>query len=592
MGLAVSVALAVLVLPSALDLPQTNPTQTVEYAPVPPSDSDEPPPPGNVATLGLGTSDTTSGDSLGGDQGSIGEPPPPPPGPGGAGTVPRTKRCVGNPPRQTEDQMAPPCVGYFTGDNGGATYQGVTRGEIVVLFYIDATQKLSTDDGTSDQTTLRGKYVDLKSPPKSDDTVDVRNLRRFQRFFNDRFQTYNRYVHFYAYFSTADADDNITPETRRADAAANYAKLRPFTVLTSELKSGFEDSYIDSMAGHGVLVFGSASGSQPAAFYKKHPRLVWSYQPTIETRAALYSSYVCTKVRAQPVVDSGNQGENGAARVYGLLSTSDPAHPELQLYARLVQRSLSQCGVSPKVKATFPIAGRTYQTQQEDAAATYAKSNMAQFKNEHVTTILWVGGYETDQSRAAGNLQYYPEVILAGDGYLEGNFDNTHQDQTFWSHATVVTPVPMILENDRDPCVQSIRQTDPSAGPQDTTWACTGTTFYVDTRQLFTGIQVAGPKLSPDSIDQGFHAIPAVQSKDPSTPACYYNTGDYTCVKDGTAEHWDPQGAPPGIATKGCWRMNMGGARFTDGTWPSGNIDRGRRPDNPCNRYSPAPLIL
>src|SRR5207302_1644062 len=57
------------------------------------------------------------------------------PGPGGAlgvGKNPTTKRCVGKPPRQAEDPMSPPCVAYFNGDNGGATYQGVTRDEITV----------------------------------------------------------------------------------------------------------------------------------------------------------------------------------------------------------------------------------------------------------------------------------------------------------------------------------------------------------------------------------------------------------------------------------------------------------------------------
>src|SRR5688500_19488281 len=39
----VALILAIAVLPSALNLPQTNPTQTLEYAPVPPEESDETP---------------------------------------------------------------------------------------------------------------------------------------------------------------------------------------------------------------------------------------------------------------------------------------------------------------------------------------------------------------------------------------------------------------------------------------------------------------------------------------------------------------------------------------------------------------------
>ena len=44
--------------------------------------------------------------------------------------IPTTRRCFGNPPRQTEDPQSPPCVPGWRGDNGGATSKGVTATEI------------------------------------------------------------------------------------------------------------------------------------------------------------------------------------------------------------------------------------------------------------------------------------------------------------------------------------------------------------------------------------------------------------------------------------------------------------------------------
>ena len=44
--------------------------------------------------------------------------------------VTRSRRCIGDPPRQIEDPQSPPCVPYWEGDNGGATTRGVTRNEI------------------------------------------------------------------------------------------------------------------------------------------------------------------------------------------------------------------------------------------------------------------------------------------------------------------------------------------------------------------------------------------------------------------------------------------------------------------------------
>src|SRR2546425_10544894 len=68
--LAVAILVVVLVLPSSLNLPQSNPSTVLEYAPVPPQDKNPPPFKGNLSSLGLGSSRTLA-------QGAIRPPPPP-----------------------------------------------------------------------------------------------------------------------------------------------------------------------------------------------------------------------------------------------------------------------------------------------------------------------------------------------------------------------------------------------------------------------------------------------------------------------------------------------------------------------------------
>src|SRR5687768_13341948 len=68
LAVAAAIALGLLVLlPSSLNLPQSNPAETLEYAPVPPEDNEDvPPPAGNFSALGLGSSsglDVTSTDA-------------------------------------------------------------------------------------------------------------------------------------------------------------------------------------------------------------------------------------------------------------------------------------------------------------------------------------------------------------------------------------------------------------------------------------------------------------------------------------------------------------------------------------------------
>jgi len=160
-----------------------------------------------------------------------------------------------------------------------------------------------------------------------------------------------------------------------------------------------------------------------------------------------------------------------------------------------------------------------------------------------------------------------------------------------WEHAWTVTTIPRVGGRDVEPCEAAVREADPDTSSEDAYWACTEL-YYQDLRQIFTGIQVAGPRLTPATIDRGFHAIPAVPSDDAYVPACYYGPGDFTCVKDATVMHWDPQGLPPGSSVPGCWRMVEDGRRYLVDGWPGGNLDAQARPDEVCNGYSGNALLF
>jgi hypothetical protein len=96
-----------------------------------------------------------------------------------------------------------------------------------------------------------GEYFDLGKPAPPEEPLTVRTYRKFQRHFNERYQTYGRFVHFFIYFEAGSA----APERRRADAADNIAKTDPFVVMLSDLYNGGEEPYADVAAQKGVLNF-------------------------------------------------------------------------------------------------------------------------------------------------------------------------------------------------------------------------------------------------------------------------------------------------------------------------------------------------
>jgi hypothetical protein len=573
-----AVILAAVVLPSALNQPQANPTSTPELAPVTGQSSDAPQ--GNLASLGLGRSTGIEGSGALGDGGGVDDDlPPAGDGVQGRGKTVKTKRCVGKPPRQTEDPLSPPCVASFDGDNGGKTYQGVTNDEIRIVMYHDG--------GSVHFPTARGAdnppssaLIDLDDPPTDDETGVEIVTREWARYFEERYQTYGRRPHFYIYWSSPFP---YTAETRQADAANVYGKVKPFATISYTGLGGAGEEYLKFMASKGVLNFGSAAG-RSNNFFQQFPKLIWGYPPTVEIMARHYVEFVCKKVVNKPVSFAG-PGIAAGPRKLAMVHTSDVNWPTLPLLADRVKEGVEACGGKIVDTKTYPKNGYTVDSETLPAFAT---QNMASLQSQGVTTILWPGGVEIKQSQAAGQLNYFPEWVTLGDGQMEASSYAQKQDPNVWDeHAWTVTPTVRVETRTKELCYQAYREADQQAADLDVIqFACPQ---YDDLRQLFTGIQVAGPKLGPFSIDKGFHAIPAIDSPDPHVPACYYEPGDYTCAKDAEAMWFDAQGVPPNNpGATGCWRMANAGRRYRFGFWPDGDVLNLKSADPnvaPCNGY-------
>ncbi|HVM09006.1 MAG TPA: hypothetical protein VM345_11115 [Acidimicrobiales bacterium] len=583
--LVVAIGLALAVLPSALTLPQSNPTQTVEIAPVPPDD-DVPPQPGNLSTLALGESESVQGGgALGGDEAQLPDLPPPPPPPaaplGGQGKTQATKRCAQTSQglRQTEDITSPPCVAFFEGDNGGATYQGVTDKEIKILIYAEG-GIISTPTARGTDNFASNTLIDLDAPPQANETGDVITLRSWFQYFNDRYQLYGRRAHGYIYYSSGSP---WSQQQRQADAAQAFSLVKPFATVSFASYGGSPDAYLRYMAQRGVLNFGSVQG-RPQAFFQQFPKLIWGYPPSLEQQSKLYADYICTKVANRPAGGAGGALAN-QPRKYGLIYTSDANYPNLQAAKAEVVRLLKdRCGITFADEATYPNNGFAIDPVTDP---TYANEAMARFSQKGITTIIWPGGIETNFSVAASRTipaPYQPEWFLMGDGQNDAAGYAVVQEQSTWERAWVVTPRTKFKDLETEICYQQYRSVDRVAQNSDVqNFACEQ---YNDLRQLFSGIQVAGPRLGPTSIDRGYHAIPAVESPDPRVAACFYEPGDYTCVKDAQAMWYDPRGQVSSQQQPGCWRMVNNASRHIFGKWPTTAPQEDKKPGvDECNEY-------
>ncbi len=521
---AVSALLAVL-LPSALTVPQSGPTTLAEFAPVP--------------GQGQGSSDISSLDSASsggigfgsGTSANEGFVPPPQAGAPSQKKA-QLKKCVGNPPRQTEDPLSPPCVAFFEGDNFGETWKGVTQDEVQAVIAIPS----------SAQTDSRfGQLIDCARPLEDADSAGDSVCRSYMRYFNQRYQTYGRTVHLWA--------SHVTP-------METIDQKKPFAV-----------------EGSGAW----AKRKTMAIFYDGQIRRVYqadapyllSFRHDIEDMGSIAASFVCRKLTARPAKFAGPLLE-GNARKIGIWR--DDSQQQKWLSDALLQQLADQCDL--KIPASRIAIGNSAQSA-------------GILQTEGVTTAIII--MNNTNPAVAVNLAtqngYFPEWVIPGavaSRGLDTNFSARLYEPTQWSRAFGIT---FDYRRDAIPDQPWNRAYRESCGECPALNPANGSVApyaYENLLMLFWGIQAAGPRLTPANLDKGLHAIPLKASTSPYQPAAYFAPGNYTFIKDSAAIWWDPQGQAPGSSSAGCYRMPGGGTRRRTGEWPSGDDDLFKPETAPC----------
>lgn len=329
-----------------------------------------------------------------------------------------TTHCVAG--RQFDpalDYFAPPCVpgvpgAAYPADNGGATWQGVTKDAIEIVTYIP-------DNGTEVDTILKAQGLYYTT-----DQVDVFNAS-YAKFINSHYNLSGRKVHFDSYQGTC---TNGPPDYQCLNGEMDklVATLHPYAVVYSQtlcsacyaelarLKvvstggAGFSDAFRNANAPY-VYDQGMSSTRVEQQFAD-----LWCHQLTSRGGSGRVAAFA----------GSGNPSQDfrTQARALGVIATNDP---DIQATVKNVLYPALQKGCGETVSHEYFYANDISTATQQSNAGTAAMNT----SSNPATSVLCLCDPVAPQFiyNAAATNNYWPEELIASNQAM----DTDASGQTF-----------------------------------------------------------------------------------------------------------------------------------------------------------------
>ena len=438
---------------------------------------------GNTGTTGSNTPTTAASASTGGNGGqnggggSVGDS-----GKGnGVAPVTGVQPCADRQEQVPGDPYSPPCV-TFQGDNGGATYRGVTGDSIKATYRIIPGEK-------GFQQTL----ADLAGASLSDTPETVKNtVTALAEYFSKRFEFYGRSLQFQFYDGTGSNTNELLGKGRdKAEADAETVKeLAPFADM-----SATSEPYADALARRGIIGFGTPYLSRQ--WHEQRAPFAWSLATDGTRVSELAAEYANKRLYGKPAVLRRRrpQGQDPQVRHH-----SRPRTPGTRSRSTTPRRITQEAGNDPGLNVKYQLDLSTMSNQ--------ANNIIPKLKNEGITTVIC--GCDpmlpVFLSGEANREQYYPEFIIVGTALTDADIVGQLWDQNFASHAFGVSSLEPFVPPTQTIAYEAFKSVRPNDEP-----AFSVDLIYYQMYMMAIGIQGAGPDLNPGNLRGRHVQLPATQ---------------------------------------------------------------------------------
>jgi hypothetical protein len=438
----------------------------------------------------------------------------------------------------------PPCQPAFSGDNGGATYDGVTGDAINVVFF-------QSTPNEQVNTILGAKG--LATTPQDQQAA----ISAFQDFINTHYELYGRKVNIK--IETGDCPTTPPDYAKCEVAAQQVVKEHPFLVVW--ITSLYADVF-DIWANAGIITIGGSAFDQ--SYYTQRRPFRYDVAMDGSQSADFISEYYCKKMvgkhpdHAGALIKADIGTRDAVIRKLGVISPEIPANTAT---AQRVIDAVRQCG-GPDAAVDHPF---TYKSDI-NSATTQTEATVAALGQNKVTTIVCMCDpiAPVFLTQGLSSQRYFPEHVLPGLGLLDYDLLGQLYDPQQWQHAFGPSqlPIPTTLD-DSDP--GRVWRAQGNSGHPCGNNGCGLEWAFLS--EMATMLQQTGPTLNPLTFEQG--VLTNIPPAGGSGHSALYQFGpnDYTAESDEKEVYWDPLKTTPTDGSAGAYVSVGGDQRYQLGQW-------------------------
>jgi hypothetical protein len=426
---------------------------------------------------------------------------------------------------------AAPCIGRFSGYNGGSTYRGVSDTSIRV-----GVRHLLNE------TTGEGPEHDFEI------------VKGLVNYFNQNYELYGRRVVLEEFQGRGNRIDELQSRGRQAACLdASTAVERDYFAVLDYSSGDTTEPFADCAADRKLFV-PIGPGYMPERFFRGWHPYVWSRVVECERIGRDIGEYAGKRLLNQPARWAGSAEYRSQKRVFGLYV---PDNDGFQICADLVERSLQNYGGKIKHRIDY--------TLDLSLLASQAVNAVVQFKREGVTTLILACDTLSTQllTHAAEQQDWHPEWVIIGvDAQDYDNNARAFNRRQVEGHLFGLSQLGDLRRRyalDGEPARTYREATGKPLG--------TNAGTYFNMVDFFNMLQRAGPILTPANIAAGLRTLPTAGGPFGLDGTWSY-ANDHAAIEDSIEVFWDPD-ARSFDGELGSYRQSYGGRRFSSGEWPA-----------------------